>query len=164
MGVFDEACFCDLLRDRLNKEWNEIIERAEKEQKEEVEKLEGELKKWMEAGAPLFKKVTLWDEGANEPVSSIEEAVERVKEAWRRRGLSSKRFYLVYKKDEVYDRVATLTIRTDDTVEGVRRKLQERYRKLFEEYERAKKSLAPFIDWDRLKKVGEIAALKKQIC
>jgi len=164
MGVFDEACFCDLLGDRLNKEWNEIIEKAEEERKERLEELEEELKKWRGVGAPSFERVTLWDKEADEPVSSIEEAIERAKEVRRRRGLSGKLFYVVYKKDGVYDSVATLTIRADDTVEGVRRKLQERYRKLLEEYERAKKSLAPFIDWDRLKKVGEIAALKKQVC
>ena len=49
-------------------------------------------------------------------------------------------------------------------MEDLREVLNKRYENLLEEYERVKKNLAQFIDWEHLKEIGEMAALKKQIC
>ena len=56
MGVFDEACFCDLLGERLNKEWNEIIEGAKKKQKEKLEELGKKSKRGKISGHHHLKK------------------------------------------------------------------------------------------------------------
>lgn len=163
MGVFDEACFCDLLGERLNKEWNEIIEGAKKRQKEKLEKLEEEIKAWKDAGLPSsFERIKLYKEG--EGLFSPEDALKNVREYARETGIRSKVFIMARKKDSGYTAVDTLTVEESDTLESLRMKLEKKYKELLEEYERAKESLAPFIDWDRLRNVGEIAALKKQVC
>ena len=162
MGVFDEACFCDLLRERLNKEWNEIIEGAKKRQKEKLEELEEKIKAWKDANPPTFEKISFFEyvEGLPKRLG-LEEVLERARKKGREEPYNA-----VYpsKRERVLKSLAIVTVGPEDTIESLRAKLGEEYRKCLEEYERAKESLAPFIDWDRLRNVGEIAALKKQVC
>jgi len=163
MGVFNEACFCDLLRERLNKEWNEIIEGAKKKQKEKLEELEEKIKAWKDAGLPSsFEGIKFYKEG--EGLFSPEDALRNVREYARKTGIRSKVFIIARKKDSGYTAVDTLIIGESDTLESLRMKLEKKYEELLEEYKRTRESLAPFIDWDRLRNVGEIAALKKQVC
>ena len=163
MGVFDEACFCDLLGERLNEEWNEIIERAEEKRKEKLEELESKIKEWEESGLPSsFERIKLYREEVG--FLSPEEALENVRELWRKRGISKRVFTIARKKDSGYTAVDTIIIEASDTIESLRMKFEKKYKELLEEYKKTKESLAPFIDWDRLKNLGEIAALKKQVC
>jgi len=162
MGVFDEACFCDLLGERLNKEWNEIIEGAKRKQKAKLEELEEKIKAWKDYAPPSFEKITLirYVEGLPRAFS-LEDALKDARE--KELGES---YMIVYqsKREKTFKILDSLSVHPEDTMESLRVKLGEMYRKCLEEYEEAKSSLVPFIDWDRLRNVGEIAALKKQVC
>jgi len=148
-----------MLERRLNEEWDEVIGEAEKRQREKLAELEERIKVWEDFGPPSFDKIVLYH-GGEKRLFNLKEALESVKEGGVRRV-----FVIVHKKGrgKAY-RIGTLTIEVDDTLEDLREVLNKRYENLLEEYERVKKNLAQFIDWEHLKEIGEMAALKKQIC
>ena len=158
MGTFDEKDFCNILEEQLNEEWNKIIERAKERQREKLEELEERIKAWEALNPPSFDRVILYHEGEGR-FFDLNGALKSVREKGMRRT-----FKIVYKEGKKYYYVATLTIEVGDTLESLRATLERRYRNLLEEYKATKESFTPFIDREALKEIGELAALKRQIC
>jgi len=158
MEGFDEARFCNMLEERLNEKWDEVMREAEKRQREKLAELEEKIKIWEDLGPPSFDKMVLYHEGEKR-LFNLKEALKSVKERGVRRV-----FVIVHRKGGKAYRIGTLTIEVDDTLKSLREVLNKRYEDLLKEYEGVKKNLLQFIDWEHLKKIGEMAALKKQIC
>jgi len=164
MGVFDERVFCEMLGKHIDERWNALMERAKEKQAETLARLEAEIKEWERIRPPTYEGAVFYHEDFRR-LLRIEEVPRVLREsAEKQRFLRVERTFDVgYEEDGKIRPITILTVSSGETVEDIKRKLDKKYREVLEEYERAK-NLGWFIELDNLKKLGEIVAIKKQIC